>query len=270
VGWILASLVVLACDPQSGTERSKDDTMLRQGARDDSRRDPLAVAALRDAKLVVLRDGTIELYDRHGELRAQVLDPQARFVSTLEPLTGTQSFAKPHPYVSVPLAGLADWLTRRGQERRAKEALEEAGLSESQRLMVAIAEVAETTERELAALDGELAELWVDTSKPASERRRLLFELWDECEEGDGTGRKLRVTDAETAPDALREQAGERARATIETFIRKRLPAGSGDAFSPAELAALDARRRSKRPFDPYGSTAVAGRAEPAAGQASK
>ena len=103
VEWLLASLVVFACDPPAGTERIKDDTMLRQGARDDSRRNAVATAAIRDAKVVVLLDGTIELYDRHGNLRAQVLDPQARFVSTLEPITGTENWAKPHPYVTVPL-----------------------------------------------------------------------------------------------------------------------------------------------------------------------
>lgn len=263
---LLAALVSLACDPQSGIERSKDDTLLRRGARNEAGRDPLADAALGDAKVVVRKDGTIEIYDRHGELRAQVLDPQARFVATLEPMTGAQAYTKPHPQLSVPLAGLSDWLTRRGQERRAKEALEEQGLSESQRLMTAIAEAAETTERQLAALDGELAALWADTSKPASERRRLLFERWDECEEGDGTGGKLRVSTADTAPDAIRKQAGDRARVAIEQFIRQRLPAGSGDAYGAKELLLLDGRRKSVRRFDPYERAAVGGGGEATAG----
>lgn len=256
LGLLLASLALMACDPPPSTERSKDDTLLRGGARDESTRDPVIDAALGDAKVAVLKDGTIEIYDRHGELRAQVADPQARFVATLEPMTGAPGYTKTHPYISVGLAGLSDWLTRRGQDRKAKAALEAEGLSESQRLMTAIAEAAENTERQLAVLDDQLAALWADTSKSASERRRVLFERWDESEEGDGASEPLRVTTAALAPDAIRGQAGARARTAIEAFVRQRLPAGSGDAFTTQEIEALNTRRKSVRPFEPYGSEA--------------
>ncbi len=247
-------LAVTACDPPPSVHRSKDDTLLRHGAREPSTRDPVADAALGDAKVVVLKDGTVEIYDRNGELRAQVVDPQARFVATLAPMTGAPAFSQPHPDVSVALAGLSDWLTRRGEDRRARAALEADGLSESQRVMTAIATAAEHTERQLAALDDELAELWADTSTPASERRRVLFERWDECEEGVISSGPLRVTTAVEAPDALRGQAGARARLAIEAFVRMRLPAGSGDAFGSKELHGFNARRKSVQPFAPYRS----------------
>lgn len=68
------------------------------------------------------------------------------------------------------------------------------------------------------------------------EKKEALFELWDECEEGDGpTG-----------------QAGQRVRALVLGFIRTHLPAGSSDAYTEKEIAAFDARRTSKQPFTPY------------------
>jgi hypothetical protein len=253
---LLSASLVLACDPPS-VGRSTHDTLLPRNGQEEANRDPVADTALGDAKLVVLTDGTLELYDRHGQLRARVLDPGTRFPDVLELAKVPLSRSKPHPELVVRLGGLAERLTHRGQEQREREALEAKGLTQSQRLLTAIAEAAEATERGLAALDGELVELWVDTSKPASERRRLLFERWDECEEGEATTATLRTT-AEEAPDAIRGQAGARARATIEAFVRRRLPAGSGDAFGEEELAALNERRKSTQRFEPYGDLAAA------------
>jgi len=69
-----------------------------------------------------------------------------------------------------------------------------------------------------------------------TELREALFELWDECAEGEGpTG-----------------EAGTRARAMVIGWIRARLPAGSAGAYTPAEIAALDARRSSTQHFAPY------------------
>lgn len=253
--WLLASLVVLGCDPPGGRRPEQ------RSSEHKAARDPVADAALGDAKVVVLKDGTVEIYDRNGQLRARIIDPQARFVATLEPIAGTEEWAKPSPQLTVPIAGLSDWLTRRGDERRARTTLEAEGLTESHRMMVAIADAAETTEQGLAALEGELAALWSDTSKPAIERRRLLFERWDESEEApEGTAAEVvRVQSAAVAPDAIRAQAGERARDAIEAFIRARLPAGSGDAYGAEELAALDRRRTSRQRFAPYGAQAKAG-----------
>ncbi|MEX1363376.1 MAG: hypothetical protein AB1Z98_09640 [Nannocystaceae bacterium] len=253
---LLAALVLLGCDPPSAG-RSKDDTLLR-GADDEGTRDPAARAALGKAEVVVLEDGTVQIFDRHGELRAQIIDPRARFVDTLEPMAGTKGWARPNPELSIPLAGLSEWLTKRGQDRKAKATLEAKGLTESQRQMVAIAEAAERTENSLAALDDELAALWADTGRPAAERRRLLFARWDECEEGDPAAEPLTVVDAAAAADAIRARAGARARATIEAFVRAELPAGGTAAYPAEELARLNEGRTSAREFAPYDTPAPA------------
>lgn len=80
-----------------------------------------------------------------------------------------------------------------------------------------------------------LEQLWA--TEPDPTRRRLaLFELWDDCAEGDdGPG-----------------QAGQRARAMIVGWIRTHLPAGSPTAYTDEEIAALHARRTSKQAFTPY------------------
>lgn len=68
------------------------------------------------------------------------------------------------------------------------------------------------------------------------ERRIALFELWDECSEGDD----------------VEGHAGQRARAQVIGWIRAHLPKGSADAFTDEEIAELAARRTSHQPFEPY------------------
>jgi hypothetical protein len=80
-----------------------------------------------------------------------------------------------------------------------------------------------------------LVQLWRATTDPV-ERRQALFELWDECEEGDGA----------------RAEAGARVRRQVLGWIRAKLPAGSRDAYTDDEVARLNAARRSSQPFKPY------------------
>jgi hypothetical protein len=72
-----------------------------------------------------------------------------------------------------------------------------------------------------------LDDLWADERYSPRERRRLLYELWYETD---------------------RTPEGDRAAKTMEAFIRRRLPCGGADAYTPGEL---DAFRRSHpdRPF---------------------
>ena len=248
---LLASLLVIACDPPPGTGKGSPGA---DGA--PGERTAVADAALGKAKVVILEDGTIQIYDRFGDLRATIVDPKARFSETIEPIAGTKEWAKPSPQLTVPLGGLATWLTKRGQERKAKAALEAKGLTESQRMMVAIAESAERTEQRLGELDGELSTLWADTAKAAADRRRLLFVRWDECEEGERSAEVLRIGDASTAADAIRKDAGARARGMIEAFVRKELPVGSAEGYSEEELVRLNEGRASTRVFAPYAKEA--------------
>lgn len=87
-------------------------------------------------------------------------------------------------------------------------------------------------ETQLARLQQALEHAWFEGARDAASRRAALFDLWDECRE---------------------EQVGLRARELVAAFIRRHLPRGSGDAFTDAELAALNARRTSTMEFRPYG-----------------
>jgi hypothetical protein len=80
--------------------------------------------------------------------------------------------------------------------------------------------------------------LWSNARIPAEERRRLLFEIWDEC--------------AETGPPDVLETSAFLRRSLL-AFIRRELPADHPDAFDPDELEALNARRASQTRFEPYG-----------------
>jgi hypothetical protein len=60
-----------------------------------------------------------------------------------------------------------------------------------------------------------LEQLWAST-RDAATRRRIVFELWNECTDDD---------------------AGQRARAIVMLWVRERLPAGGVDAYTPDELA---------------------------------
>jgi hypothetical protein len=80
-----------------------------------------------------------------------------------------------------------------------------------------------------------LERVWAGTQN-VDERKAVLFELWDECAEGDG-------------PIG---EAGERARKMVVGWIRAKLPAGKPGAFTAAEITALDKHRTSHQPFAPY------------------
>ena len=80
-----------------------------------------------------------------------------------------------------------------------------------------------------------LEQLWRGTQDPAA-RREALFEMWDECGEGDGQ----------------LGEAGERARVQVLGWIRAKLPKGNPGQFSTADIEAFDRKRQSKQHFVPY------------------
>lgn len=90
-------------------------------------------------------------------------------------------------------------------------------------------------------LPGRLLGLWRRTDLSPAQRRKILFQLWEECLEPDATrpGRKA-----------------QRARGMILAFIRKHLPRGSAHAYTVAELAIYLKRRQGRPAFDPYGRLA--------------
>jgi hypothetical protein len=75
-------------------------------------------------------------------------------------------------------------------------------------------------------------------------RREMLFDMWDECLDD--------LADGEP-------NLGAGARATIVAFARRAFPPGSAEAYTREELAALNRRRSSRNPFDPYGPSSSSG-----------
>ncbi len=96
----------------------------------------------------------------------------------------------------------------------------------------------ERLRRALVSLPGELEKVWNDESRSLADRRRLLFERWDEC--------------ADHREETEIARMGAMARATVLAFIRRALPAGSPHAYTEAELVAFNARRVSRESFSPY------------------
>lgn len=86
--------------------------------------------------------------------------------------------------------------------------------------------------RQLLRLRGRLDALVLDDSRPIAARRREVFALWDDFDE---------------------DEVGRRARDTLIAFVRDRWPEGSANAFTDAELDALNAGRTSTERFAPYG-----------------
>lgn len=90
-------------------------------------------------------------------------------------------------------------------------------------------------ESSLAALPYHLEQVWSDVSRPARERRGVLYAMW----------REAAGSDDEVGA------AGKKARATIEAFIRDRLPEGSEDAYTDDELRRYNAPAGALK-FEPY------------------
>lgn len=99
----------------------------------------------------------------------------------------------------------------------------------------------ELMDRALSDLTHYLHAVWSYKAWSPAVRRRVLFELWDEAAE---------------RGNALMVDGGVRARVIISNFITARLPPGSEDAYTAAELATLNRNRSSAVAFAPYGEVA--------------
>lgn len=124
--------------------------------------------------------------------------------------------------------------------------------TEKLRLTMAVKWAEAQVEHRLKGLYRDLLEIWSDAERTAEERREQLFQRWDECVEAMRVDLKGFGDEAKSSLDALREKAGGEARASIEAFIRRHLPKGSENAYTPEELRDLNRRRHSEERFDPY------------------
>jgi hypothetical protein len=167
----------------------------------------------------------------------------------------------PSPYGPAPIligvggrfGGVADLALRKGQRKQARAKQEFLDSTAPLRAAMERAQVQADKRAARAHLGQELATRWRDRTRPLAERKRELFDRWDECEEaapGDGVG--ISETDAD------RGHGGEELRRRIETFVRQVAPAGSAQAFDESELSRLNAGRHSRQRFDPYASGGVA------------
>jgi hypothetical protein len=112
-----------------------------------------------------------------------------------------------------------------------------AELTRSMRDKMAVAERPRRIAAALERLPHDLDRLWTRDDLSVEQKRATVLQLWDD------------LLDDGSDPEAA---AADRARATLLRFVRWRLPAGSRDAFTGAELAKFNASRRSRQTFDPY------------------
>jgi hypothetical protein len=133
---------------------------------------------------------------------------------------------------------LTDWAMRRsGQDPYSARKLAFMNRTREQRAGMAATYKTESIRDSVAHLSRNLSRIWEYQSWTPARRRRVIFQLWDECAEK-GTQEVLR--------------ASATARATIISFIRRTLPAGSRHAYTATELQALNAKRSSRARFAPY------------------
>jgi hypothetical protein len=106
---------------------------------------------------------------------------------------------------------------------------------------------------QLGQLEDDLEDIWSASGRSVAERKRLLFERWDSCEEELDEFELAGFPDADTsALDETRLELAGAARRKILRFINEVAPAGSADAYTQTELAAYNQQRVSKQAFAPY------------------
>ena len=140
----------------------------------------------------------------------------------------------------IPILGghldVTDWLMRRHKmDPYASRKLKILDATRDERVARGDAHKTEQLAQAGEYMRKNLATLYTANGTPA-EKREALFELWDECAEGDGP----------------LGEAGQRARMEVIGWIAVHIPKGKPDAFTDDELAAFNARRSSKQRFAPY------------------
>jgi len=143
----------------------------------------------------------------------------------------------------VPVLGggfnVDDWLLRRkGVDPYASRKLHVLDATRDERAELGSRHRREQLAHATILMQQNLEQVWASVHDRGA-RKQALFDLWDEC--------------AETGDTSLVE-AGADARRLIIGFIRARLPAGGPDAYTDAELAALNGskKKQSKAIFQPY------------------
>jgi hypothetical protein len=106
---------------------------------------------------------------------------------------------------------------------------------------------------QLNGLQDEIDAIWNRSGLSVAERKRLLFERWDECEEAGGEFPGFQTADASVLDESRRAYA-KAARQKIIRFVRSVVPKDGADGYTVAELEQLNQRRVSTQAFAPYDS----------------
>ncbi|MCX4239698.1 hypothetical protein [Paraliomyxa miuraensis] len=196
------------------------------------------------------RNGKLVFRDHTGRFTATLApDGRVKFrdmpvAISRDPITGAAR--------GIAMPGLAEGLrAASGQELYNEEKRRLLEETFELRLQMAVAFARDKMDRRLRSLYRELLTQWQDERTTEAERRKALFQRWDDCEE-------LTVSlpgfsgEAASEIDELRRTTGTEARETIERFIRAQLPADSPQAYTDEELRRLNATRRSEARFAPY------------------
>lgn len=186
-------------------------------------------------------------------------DPAGRFVATLMP-DGRVNFRNKGAkgsWTNIGLAGPGDALmAAAGDDPYARLKAKLLKATFEMRLEMAVGFQKKQLDKRLSRLDGELGKIWADDRRDLGDRKELIFQRWDECDEPDelAAGGKLPGFGAidNSELDDARVSAAVSARSRILKFIRKHAPQGSPEAFTAAELADMNRRRISKQAFSPY------------------
>lgn len=194
----------------------------------------------------VARDGRVTIRDKpsfqpyvkgpcvscvKGDLAKYTEDPSSGFAVDLMALI---------PSVGIRF-DLTDWVMRRsGDDPYSYAKAKFMDETREAREQMWHAESDERLREALQVLPEQLTKIWTHSTWTHEQRKRVLFDLWDECAET-GSADRVRV--------------GKQIRVTIVAFIRKRLPKGSRHAYTDKELAYLNEQRVSRSAFAPYPNT---------------
>lgn len=154
--------------------------------------------------------------------------------------TGHTDRKPDHGEATIPIVSggfdVTDALMRqKGIDPYASKKLAYLDSTRDQRVQIGQRHRAKQLEQAVVIMKANLDRVWSLPTPQA--RREALFELWDECAE---TGSEEMIA------------AGREARKLVIGVIRARLPAGSADAFTAADLGALNRKKQSKATFAPY------------------
>ncbi len=213
-------------------------------AQDEKARDLLAAPSAKE------KSGTRDLptvFRGSGGVTARVgEDGSIHFGAPKDVVMNDPSLKAVGDGVGVGLGGSLDFtdqiMKMAGQDPYASAKRAIADETREERFCMARRYQGERKKQELFDLAAKVRRLAARTDLAATERRSLVFDIWDECTE---------ETDAATDYGAM-------ARATILAVVREVFPAGTDRAYQPAELLALNQRRSSRRHFAPYDSIAAA------------